>query len=174
MWDTVSGRARVGHWYARCHLLHIIQNSWHPLCGLSHSVIVFQKASSHISMCVCSIHRVTWVKDGSAKPSLLGGSVIKPLEYRWRTPVCSIEDVTCCDPCIRGSCHGSATHGVCFEYRGINTCFLQYTPQPLGYGGARGHIMWSDGGEEERVWPFFPSEFLSPTLICSQCRHWAQ
>ena len=24
----------------RLHLLHIIQNSWHPLCGLSHSVII--------------------------------------------------------------------------------------------------------------------------------------
>ena len=36
----------------RLHLLHIIQNSWQPLRGLSHSVIIFQKAPSHISTMV--------------------------------------------------------------------------------------------------------------------------
>ena len=70
-------------------------------------------------MCVCSIPRVAWVKDGLAEPSLLGRFVKKPLEYRRRAPVCSIEDVTSCDPCIRGSCHGSASHRMCFECGGF-------------------------------------------------------
>ena len=54
-------------------------------------------------MCVCSIPCVTWVKGGLAEPSLLGKFVIKPLEYRRRALVSSVEDVTCCDPCIRAA-----------------------------------------------------------------------
>ena len=62
LWDQVSLVHAVGHnsftfvWarnlgqyhsrYVRPHLLHIIQNSWHPLRGLSHSVITFGGATS--------------------------------------------------------------------------------------------------------------------------------
>ena len=42
--------ARTDFPNARLHLPHIIQNSIQPLRGLSHSVIIFQKAQSHISM----------------------------------------------------------------------------------------------------------------------------
>ena len=37
---------REGRWYVRPHILYIIQNSWRPLRGLSHSVIIFQNARS--------------------------------------------------------------------------------------------------------------------------------
>ena len=43
------------------HLLHIIQNSWRPLRGLSHSIIIFQKAQSRIStVVVCSSSSHCW------------------------------------------------------------------------------------------------------------------
>ena len=38
------------HWYAQLHPFLIIQNSIQPLCNLSHSVIIFQKAQFHISI----------------------------------------------------------------------------------------------------------------------------
>ena len=44
------------HWYVRLYLLHIIQNSWHPLCRLSHSVIRVHLPSAamyaHATHCV--------------------------------------------------------------------------------------------------------------------------
>ena len=39
----------------------IIQNSWHSLLGLSHSVLIFQKAQFHIStVVVCSPSYYLW------------------------------------------------------------------------------------------------------------------
>ena len=78
----------------RLHLLHITQNSLQPLRGLSHSVIIFQKAQSHINVIFVALWFLARGENGFSEAGVASWFVIEFSEDRFRTPVCRIQDIT--------------------------------------------------------------------------------
>ena len=77
----VEGRILVRtHWYVRHHIFRIIQHSWWPLRGLSHSVIKFMPASG-IELSKTAICVQLCTENECKRPTLVADLTNFPFEY---------------------------------------------------------------------------------------------
>ena len=139
--DNVTGRVWVRHWYDQLHLLRIIQNSWHPLRGLSHSVIILQKAQSHILTCVYS-SEPGWQLVGSqncrAKLVTSCWFVVKPLEHSFAAPISCFQNISHRNSCSSCCWCTGTPYRVCFEclhslFQKSSSAILQWLRSILVY-----------------------------------------